>query len=145
MTKPRCSGILAGVRRLLVAASITLAVATLVGLSGSITPKASAGGAATLPCYNCKFGFNWLDSDSTSGVLQVSKRCRANRRLALYGTPAASLSGLISRLDRTLSTRQGSWELTWTTPRTIFVVKLAPKVVKGKVCKGASVAFVGAV
>ncbi|MFM8527786.1 MAG: hypothetical protein ACKOBH_06735 [bacterium] len=129
-------------RRLLATASIALAVATLVALSGSITPKASAGGTPTWPCYNCKFGFNWLDSDSTSGVLQVGKRCRANRRLALYGTPNVSSSGLISRLDRTRSTRRGNWELTWTAPRTILVIKLVPEVVKGTVCKGASVAFV---
>lgn len=132
-------------KRALLTASLTLAAIASVALFGSTTPKATAGGAATFPCYNCKFGFNWLDSDSTSGLLQVNKRCRGNRTLTLYGTPIGSLTGVVSRIDRTSSSRRGNWELTWTGPRTILIAELAPKVVRGKTCKGASVAFIGAV
>ena len=132
-------------KRALLTGTIALAAMLSAALFTTVTPKASAGGALIFPCYNCKFGFNWLDSDSTSGVLQVSPRCRAGRRLALYGTPIGVSSGVVSRLDRTTSTRQGNWELSWTGTRTILVVQLARKVVRGRVCKGASVAFIGAV
>lgn len=131
-------------RARLMKASIALVAATLVALATSGTPKASAGGVPVLPCYNCKLGFNWLDSDSTSGVLQVTKRCRANRKLVLYGTPVGNQFGVLSMLDRTSSSRRGNWELAWTGPR-LLVVKLAPKVVRGKTCQGAYAAFVGGV
>lgn len=125
--------------------ALAVAAVASVALFGPATPNAEAGGSPTMPCYNCKFGFNWLDSDSTSGKLQVSKRCRANRKLVLYGTPVGALTGVVSRIDRTSSNRQGNWELAWGSPRTILIAKLAPKVVRGKTCKGASVGFLGAI
>ena len=135
--------IFTAVKRSLKTAAVALLVASSVALATLLTPHASAlaGGVSVFPCYNCKLGFNWVDSDSASGALQVTKRCRANRKLVLYGTSVGNTSGVLSRLDRTSSSRQGRWELVWSGPR-LLVIMLAPKVVRGKTtCEGASVTF----
>jgi len=121
-----------------------MAAVVAVVLLGPVPSKTSAlaGGSPVMPCYNCKFGFIWLDSDSTSGKLQVSKKCRANRKLALFGTSLGNSSGSLSRLDRTSSDRRGNWDLSFTGPR-LLVIELAPKTVRGTTCAGASAAFAG--
>jgi hypothetical protein len=108
----------------------------LVGLLASLslfaaTPDARAGGSV-VPCVNCKLGFTWLDSDSASGVLKVSSKCRARRTILVYGGV-----GRMDQIGKARSNRLGRWNVNFS-PNNPIVFVLLPKDLGPRTCRGGS-------